>query len=112
MATLAPLTFDEGKDTASSKKVHYEVRRSGNIIEFSVASPPEPALTLPVQAMVGGERHGLSFLLGVDQLGGIALERLAVMEARYGSLILALLFSLLDFAKICPLIGKTNWAGC
>ncbi len=83
MATLAPLTFDEGKDTASSKKVHYEVRRSGNIIEFSVASPPEPALTLPVQAMVGGERHGLSFLLGVDQLGGIALERLAVMEARY-----------------------------
>jgi predicted CXXCH cytochrome family protein len=62
-----PLHFDEGA-------LHYQVK--GN--EFSVAH-----LAVPVEAMVGGERHGLSFLLTLNQLGGLPLDRPAMLEARY-----------------------------
>jgi predicted CXXCH cytochrome family protein len=65
--TASTLNFDEGA-------LHYEVH--GN--EFSVAS-----VKTHVDAMVGGDRHGISFLLGLDQFGGITLDRPAMVEARY-----------------------------
>jgi tetratricopeptide repeat protein/PPIC-type peptidyl-prolyl cis-trans isomerase-like protein len=72
-ATLPPLKFDEGA-------LHYEVRRDGDRLEFSVGK-----VRAQVNEMVGGKRHGLSFLLGLDQIDGISLERPALMEGRYAS---------------------------
>ena len=36
--------------------------------------------------MIGGKRHGISFLLTVDRIGGMSLERPAMLEARYALL--------------------------
>jgi predicted CXXCH cytochrome family protein len=69
----------EGRDGALA----YEVRREGDHFLYSTALPHVPKVTLPVQVIMGGDRHGLSFLASIDKLGGIALERRALIEARY-----------------------------
>jgi predicted CXXCH cytochrome family protein len=66
------LQFDEGP-------LHYEVKGD----DFSVSGPGQAKLSAPVEALVGGDRHGISFLLRLDQLGGLALERPAMLEGRY-----------------------------
>jgi tetratricopeptide (TPR) repeat protein len=81
-ASSLPPNFDERKVDGSGK-ASYDVRRAGDHVEFSVVSPGREKLTAPVLAMVGGKRHGVSFLLGVDQFGGIPIERPAMIEARY-----------------------------
>jgi predicted CXXCH cytochrome family protein len=70
-APAQPLKFDEGA-------LHYEVRRAGGQVEFSVAN-----ISAPVSAMVGGKRHGISYLLNLDQIEGIPLARPALIEGRY-----------------------------
>jgi tetratricopeptide (TPR) repeat protein len=82
-ATFTTLNFDEDKNTVHGNALHYEIRQSGGHIQFSVASAGSGKLTEPVQAIVGGRRHGISFLLSLDQLGGLPLERPALIEARY-----------------------------
>ncbi|HLN02241.1 MAG TPA: tetratricopeptide repeat protein [Bryobacteraceae bacterium] len=61
----------------------YEIRRDGDQFVYSTLVPPAPKVTLPVQVIMGGERHGLSFLVSIEKLGGIPLERRALIEARY-----------------------------
>ncbi len=79
--------FVEGsKDAAASQEIHYDVRRSGEQILFSVTDDGSEALTLPVETMIGGKRHGISFLLTLREMGGISLERPAMVEARYALL--------------------------
>ena len=70
--TRATPSFTEGP-------LHYAAK-DGN---FSVEVQGKPKLTVPVQATIGGERHGISFLLALNQLGGIPLARPALLEARY-----------------------------
>jgi predicted CXXCH cytochrome family protein len=65
--------------------LHYEVRRAADHLEFSVAAAGKEKVTAQVNAMVGGKRHGLSFLIGLDQIDGISLERPTLIEARYAS---------------------------
>jgi predicted CXXCH cytochrome family protein len=88
-----PPDFYERKAEAGGKAT-YEVRRTGDVIELSVVNSGKAEVTAPVRAMVGGKRHGVSFLLGIHQFGGISLERPAMIEARYalsptGSLLLS-----------------------
>ncbi|MDQ2949555.1 MAG: peptidylprolyl isomerase, partial [Acidobacteriota bacterium] len=45
--------------------------------------PHSASATLPVEDIVGGERHGLSFLERLRQVEGIPLERPALIEGRY-----------------------------
>lgn len=75
-AVLSPLKFTENA-------FHYEVQQAGGRLEFSVTTAESPKLAAQVGAMVGGKRHGISFLLGLDQIDGISLERPAMIEARY-----------------------------
>ncbi|MGA7412072.1 MAG: hypothetical protein WBW33_16465, partial [Bryobacteraceae bacterium] len=93
VASSLPPDFHERKADANGK-ASYEVRRAGDLTEFSVVNAGRVKVTAPVRAMVGGKRHGVSFLLGMDQFGGISLERPAMIEARYalsptGSLVLS-----------------------
>ncbi len=83
-AAFAESKFDEGDE--ASQQIHYHVRRNGGQVLFSVASAGSEPLTLPVESMIGGKRHGISLLLKVSQLGGISLERPAMIEARYALL--------------------------
>src|SRR5271155_2062180 len=71
-AAFLPSQFDE-KKTEGNGKASYEIHRANKRLEFSVTSPGKSELTVPVHAVVGGQRNGLSFLLGVDQIGGISL---------------------------------------
>jgi predicted CXXCH cytochrome family protein len=79
-AVQAPLRFEEGP-------LHYQVRRAGQRVDFSVTTAGKEKsmapVNAPVKAMIGGKRHGVSFLLGVDQINGIPLERPALLEGRY-----------------------------
>ena len=61
-------TKSSGKETASSSP-H--------------CTPDGVKTILPVKVVMGGDRHGLSFLLSIEKLGALPLERPALIEARY-----------------------------
>lgn len=61
----------------------YEIRRENNHFVYTTLLPRSAKVTLPVDVIMGGERHGLSFLARIEKLGGIPLERKALIEARY-----------------------------
>jgi len=78
-AEFAESKFDEGS-------LHYDIRRNGDKVRYSVGEGGSTPLTAPVESMIGGKRHGISLLLTIDQLGGISLARPAMIEARYALL--------------------------
>jgi predicted CXXCH cytochrome family protein len=61
----------------------YEIDRQRDGLVFSAAMPNGAKPTLPVKVVMGGDRHGLSFLLSIEKLGDIPLERPALIEGRY-----------------------------
>jgi predicted CXXCH cytochrome family protein len=78
-----PLRYDGRVREGTEKALEYEVRREDDHFVFSTAAPDGSKVTLPVKVIMGGDRHGLSFLASIDNLGGIPLERAALIEARY-----------------------------
>ena len=72
-------TFAEGPDPA----IQYAVKKSAGGIQFHVQMPGQPALDFPVETLIGGDRHGLSFILRVPDLKGSPLARAPLVEARY-----------------------------
>ena len=56
----------------------YRARRDAKGVSFEVNG-----VGGPVEEVVGGERHGLSFLLRLKELGGVELPRPALIETRY-----------------------------
>lgn len=77
-------TFPESKFNETT--IHYDIRRDGDHVLFSVANGSAEPLTVPVQSLIGGKRHGISLLLTLNQLAGISLARPAMIEARYALL--------------------------
>lgn len=63
--------------------IGYILRRSPAAFEFGIAMPGHPTQTFPVVTTVGGERHGISFLLRVATVEGLSLPRAPLVEARY-----------------------------
>lgn len=78
-----PANFDVRKTEASSSAAAYEVKRVGSRFEYVTALPDGRRVELPVETIVGGQRHGLSFLMRVDRVGDIGLDRPALAEGRY-----------------------------
>jgi predicted CXXCH cytochrome family protein len=72
-------THEEGPDPP----IDYHVRRAAQGLQFEIRMPQREPLDLPVEAIVGGERHGISFLLRVHDIDGSALPRAPLVEARY-----------------------------
>lgn len=94
LAPSLPANFDQKKVEGPDPVFQYEVRRLAEGFEFSVVPPHGPQTVLLVEAIIGGKRHGMSFLPRVSQLDGIPLERPALIEGRYaysphGSLVLS-----------------------
>lgn len=48
-----------------------------------VELPGSPVVSVPVEAAVGGRRHGISFLARLTELQGVKLARAPLIEARY-----------------------------
>lgn len=80
---LLPLNYDGRVTEATNAPVRYEVHRLPEKLLFSVVAPNAGEVTLPVEMMVGGTRHGLSFLPRIEELAGVSLIRPALIEARY-----------------------------
>ncbi len=60
-----------------------EIKRTKDHFEYSVTLPDGAKLTLPVEAIIGGKRHGISFLERITAVDGIPLARPALIEGRY-----------------------------
>jgi len=72
-------THAEGPDP----EIKYAVQRSGQNLQYRVQMPGRPELDFPVETMVGGDRHGISFLFRVPALEGQPLPLSRLLEARY-----------------------------
>lgn len=93
-APSLPASFDQKKTEGPDPALQYEVRRLGDKFEFSVLTSYRGKTVLPVETVMGGKRHGISFLSRIQELDGIPLQRPALIESRYaysphGSLVLS-----------------------
>ncbi|HWF46335.1 MAG TPA: hypothetical protein VG168_04970, partial [Bryobacteraceae bacterium] len=61
----------------------YEIRRSEAAFQCSIGLPDGLQTTLPVETIMGGSRHGLGFLIRINEIDGIPLARPALVQARY-----------------------------
>ncbi|MGH9619406.1 MAG: tetratricopeptide repeat protein [Bryobacteraceae bacterium] len=78
------LPFDvDARTGGASPSISYEIRRAQQGLLYSVEFPGGKKLRLPVQVVMGGKRHGLGFLARISQVGGIPLQRPALIQARY-----------------------------
>lgn len=78
-----PPDFAETHVEGPAPDIAYAVRRVGQILHFEVQMPGQPKLDYPLDAIVGGQRHGLSFLLRIPSLEGLPLSPVRLVEARY-----------------------------
>jgi predicted CXXCH cytochrome family protein len=63
--------------------IQYAVRRTGGKLQYQVQMPGQQALEFPVEAIIGGRRHGVTFLFRVPDLDGLPLPRVPLVEGRY-----------------------------
>ena len=75
--------------------IGYQVSNKVGGYQFDVSIPGRPKISASVETIVGGERHGLSFLYRISEIEGMTLARPALIEGRYlhsapkGSLLLS-----------------------
>ncbi len=111
VASVIPPKFEAKKTEGPDPALLYDVSRSAGGLEFSVSIPNSGKSVLPVEAMVGGSRHGLSFLQRIQSVDGIPLERSALIEARYacsnkGGLVLSPGFTVKKPADYADALGR------
>jgi predicted CXXCH cytochrome family protein len=82
-AAQLPVGYHGHVAEGSGRPFEYDIERQGDGFVFSARMPDGVRTTLPVKVVMGGARHGLSFLLSIEKLGDIPLERPALIEARY-----------------------------
>ncbi len=56
----------------------YRIQRSGKSFTYSVSKTE-----LPVNILMGGRRHGIGFLVPLEQIDGLPLARKVLIQARY-----------------------------
>ncbi len=78
-----PANYSETHAEGPAPEIEYAFARTGRNLQYRVQMPGQPLLDFPVEATIGGERHGISFLVRVTALEGLPLPRSALVEARY-----------------------------
>lgn len=78
-----PANYSETFAEGPAPTIQYGIARTGRSLQFRVQMPGEPQLEFPVETTVGGQRHGISFLIRVSSLGGLPLARPVLVETRY-----------------------------
>ena len=66
-----------------SDDLPYRLERNAGTFTYSLDGPTGLNLKLPVAILLGGRRHGLGFLVSVQQIDGLPLARPAMLQARY-----------------------------
>ncbi len=82
-ARQLPANYSETHAEGPAPEIEYAVSRKGPNLQFQVQMPGQPQLDFPVETVIGGERHGISFLFRVPALNGSPLPRAPLIEARY-----------------------------
>jgi len=78
-----PANYFETHEEGPAPEIKYAVKRAGQDLQYRVQMSGHPPLDFPVETMVGGGRHGLSFLFRVPAVEGLPLPLSRLLEARY-----------------------------
>ena len=78
-----PANYFETHAEGPGPAIQYTVQRTGEKPRYRVQMPEQPALEFPVEATIGGKRHGITFLFRVPALEGLPLPRAPLVEGRY-----------------------------
>lgn len=78
-----PASYSQTHAEGPAPEIEYALKRAGPNLQYRVQMPSQPALDFPVESMVGGVRHGISFLFRVPALDGLPMPRARLLEARY-----------------------------
>jgi predicted CXXCH cytochrome family protein len=78
-----PASYSETIAEGPAPDIEYSLKRVGDKLEYRVQMPGRPAQEFPIESVVGGTRHGLSFLLRVPAIEGSPLPVARLIEARY-----------------------------
>jgi predicted CXXCH cytochrome family protein len=78
-----PSPYAEDKREGPDPSVQYRVHRDARGFRYEVQLPGHPVTSMRVEALVGGDRHGLSFLLRVPGIEGASLPRSPLVEGRF-----------------------------
>jgi tetratricopeptide (TPR) repeat protein len=88
-SSALPANFD-------GRAAEYRIYRRDIGLAYSMQTPNGLKKTFPVEIVMGGEHHGMGFLLKVEQIEGFPLDRPTLIQARYfwsfkqsGALVLA-----------------------
>ncbi len=79
---LAP-NYQETLQEGPEPLIHYLVKREGDKAQYRVQMPGREPLEFPVEGIIGGRRHGVTFLYRVPDMNGSALPRAPLVEGRY-----------------------------
>jgi len=78
-----PATYSETHAEGPPPDIQYSLKRVGDKLLYRVQMPGRPAQEFPIETMVGGSRHGISFLLRIPDIEGSPLPIARLIEARY-----------------------------
>ena len=78
-----PSPYAEEKREGPESAIDYRVHRDAHGFRYAVQLPGHSASTMKVEALVGGDRHGLSFLMRVPGVEGTSLPRAPLVEGRF-----------------------------
>jgi predicted CXXCH cytochrome family protein len=78
-----PANYSQTHAEGPAPEIEYAIRRIGDKLLYRVQMPGQPAQEFPVETMIGGKRHGISFLVRIPTLDGLPLPRARLIEARY-----------------------------
>lgn len=81
--SILPADYSAQFREGPAPEIAYRLSRQLDRFSFEVGMPGHDALALPVETIVGGRRHGLSFLARLTELGGVPLSRAPLVETRY-----------------------------
>ena len=84
-ATVArlPANYSETLQEGPAPDIQYSLKETGEKLQYRVQVPGRPAQEFPIETAVGGDRHGISFLLRIPALDGSPLPVARLVEARY-----------------------------
>jgi predicted CXXCH cytochrome family protein len=82
-AQQLPADYSEAHAEGPEPVIDYVVKRAVHGLEYVVQMPNRQPVKFPVQITMGGERHGLSFLVRVADIEGSSLPRAPLVETRY-----------------------------
>ena len=78
-----PANYSEAFAEGPAPEITYQLTRTSHGLQYRVKLPERQPIDVPVEATIGGARHGISFLVRLDALEGSPLPRTTLIEARY-----------------------------